>query len=488
MNLPRRLAVAAAFALLALAAPAAAQTSEQGQAPPAMSQDFLDSLLAPVALYPDQLLSQVLMAATYPLEIVEAARFVKANPNLRGPALDDALAGKQWDPSVLSLCAFPQVVDMMSEKLEWTQRLGDAFLANEAAVMATVQQLRQRAQQAGNLVTTEQQRVVVQDQAIVIEPAQPQVVYVPVYNPEVIYGTWWAPAYRPWYWYPPPIWGYPPASPYWYNGFAGFVWGAAWATTYNNWGWCRPNWGRSNINVTINNNNAWLNRPQYRERYGNNNGNWSHAPEHRRGVAYRDVNTGNKYRPTNQAGVQTREAYRGRDQQGTRPSPGQGARPVPGANGGTRPSPGAGNRPLPGANGGTRPSPQPSGPGTRPSPGGFDRPVPGANGGTRPSPQPSTAGTRPQPSARPSVPTARPMPQPAVAARPAPQQSSAMSRPQPAYRPESRPQVQREADRGAQSRAAMQQRPSPVSAPAAAQSHNRGAAPGNAQPANRGRQ
>ena len=475
MNLSRRLAAAAALALLALAAPAAAQSFEQGQSvPPAMSQDFLDSLLAPVALYPDQLLSQVLMASTYPLEIVEAARFVKANPNLRGPALDDALAGKQWDPSVLSLCAFPQVVDMMSEKLEWTQRLGDAFLANEAAVMATVQQLRQRAQQAGNLVTTAQQRVVVQDQAIVIEPAQPQVVYVPVYNPEVIYGTWWAPAYRPWYWYPPPIWGYPPASPYWYNGFAGFVWGAAWATTYNNWGWCRPNWGRSNIHVTINNNNAWLNRPQYRERYGNNsNGNWTHAPEHRRGVAYRDASTGAKYRPTNQAGVQTREAYRGRE---------------PAA----RPSQGGFDRPAPGANGAARPTSPSSGQGTRPSQGGFDRPAP----------QPSAPGARPSPSPQPSVPTARPSQQPlapgaapaprptapsAGAARPAPQPSAAMNRPQPAYRPESRPQVQREADRGAQSRAAMQQRPAQVSAPSAAQSHNRGAAPGNAQPANRGR-
>ena len=130
-----------------------------------MSQDLLDSLLAPIALYPDQLLTQVLMASTYPLEVVEAARFVKANPNLRGAALDDALKDKTWDPSVLSLAAFPQVLDMMNEQLDWTQRLGDAFLSDEASVMNTVQSLRQKAQQAGNLQTTEQQRVVVQDRA-----------------------------------------------------------------------------------------------------------------------------------------------------------------------------------------------------------------------------------------------------------------------------------------------------------------------------------
>src|SRR5450631_1226600 len=142
-----------------------------GNAPPAapLPQDQLDSLLAPIALYPDQLLSQILMASTYPLEVVEAARFVNANPNLKGPALDDAMRDKTWDASVLSLAAFPQVLDMMNDKLDWTQRLGDAFLGNEAAVMQTVQGLRFRAQQAGNLQSTEQQRVVVQEKYIVIE-------------------------------------------------------------------------------------------------------------------------------------------------------------------------------------------------------------------------------------------------------------------------------------------------------------------------------
>src|SRR6516165_7606787 len=196
----------------------------------ALSQEQLDALLAPIALYPDQLLSQVLMASTYPLEVVEAARFVQQNPGLKGEALDQALAGKIWDPSVQSLAAFPQVLAMMNDKLDWTQQLGDAFLANQEQVMQTVQSLRARAQAAGNLQSTEQQRVIVQERTIIIEPAQPQVVYVPVYNPLVVYGTWWAPAYRPWFWYPPPIYGYPPLGTVF---GVGIVWGAAWAVSYN---------------------------------------------------------------------------------------------------------------------------------------------------------------------------------------------------------------------------------------------------------------
>jgi len=123
---------------------------DYGNAQPAtqLPQDQLDSLLAPIALYPDQLLSQVLMASTYPLDVVEAARFVQQNPGLKGEALDQALATKAWDPSVQSLAAFPQVLAMMNDKLDWTQQLGDAFLANEAQVMQTVQSLRGRAQAA----------------------------------------------------------------------------------------------------------------------------------------------------------------------------------------------------------------------------------------------------------------------------------------------------------------------------------------------------
>src|SRR5258707_1693308 len=153
-----------------------------------LPQGELDALVAPIALYPDQLLAQVLMASTYPLEIVMAARFVQQNPSLAGDALDQALRDQNWDPSVLSLTAYPQVLVMMNDKLDWTQRLGDAFLANQQQVMDTVQALRSRAQAAGNLQNTPQQTVTNQEGFIEIEPAQPEYVYVPIYDPRSIYG------------------------------------------------------------------------------------------------------------------------------------------------------------------------------------------------------------------------------------------------------------------------------------------------------------
>ena len=163
-------------------------------------------MLAPIALYPDALLSQILMASTYPLEIVEAARWRKDNAALKGQALEDALKKQPWDESVKSLCAFPDVLDRMNKDLAWTQKLGDAFLAQQAQVLDTVQSLRKKAQAAGNLKSNEQQKVDVQTRTtsiIVIEPANPQVVYVPTYQPTVVYGGWPYPAYPPYY---PPYW------------------------------------------------------------------------------------------------------------------------------------------------------------------------------------------------------------------------------------------------------------------------------------------
>ena len=148
--------VLAALALFATRPVVAQQLAE---ATP-YAQDELDELLAPIALYPDQLLTQVLVASTYPLEVVEAARFLQANPNLTGTALDDAVAQRNWDPSVQSLTAFPQVLAMLNDKLEWMERLGDAFLADEQRVMDTVQSLRRRAEAAGNLASMPQQTVV----------------------------------------------------------------------------------------------------------------------------------------------------------------------------------------------------------------------------------------------------------------------------------------------------------------------------------------
>src|SRR5216117_1870673 len=157
------------------------------QTPPAQrgasaAQPELDQMLAPIALYPDSLLTQILMAPTYPLEVVEAARWSRANPSLKGDQAVQAVTQNSWDPSVKSLVAFPQILQMMDEKLDWTERLGDAFLAQQTQVMDTVQNLRQKAYEAGNLKSTDQVRVDQQGQTIVVEPARPDVIYVPYYD------------------------------------------------------------------------------------------------------------------------------------------------------------------------------------------------------------------------------------------------------------------------------------------------------------------
>jgi hypothetical protein len=162
----------------------------------------IEQLVAPIALYPDELVSQILMASTYPLEVVQADRWAKANKTLKGDALTKALEAQSWDPSVKSLVNFPQVLAMMSEKLDVTQKLGDAFLAQQKDVMDAIQRLRAKAQAQGNLKTTKEQTVIVEQPAaqttvIKIEPANPQVVYVPTYNPTVVYGAWPYPAYPP---------------------------------------------------------------------------------------------------------------------------------------------------------------------------------------------------------------------------------------------------------------------------------------------------
>src|SRR5512137_620369 len=166
--------------LMAVPAPVFAQTNI-----PVFRQEELDQILAPIALYPDSLLAQILMAATYPLEVVQADRWVKANRNLPPEALNDALDRQRWEPSVKALVPFPDVLSMMSERLEWTQMVGDAFLAQEADVMATVQELRAKAYAAGNLHSNQQVAVSREGTIIVVQPANPQVVYVPVYSPTV---------------------------------------------------------------------------------------------------------------------------------------------------------------------------------------------------------------------------------------------------------------------------------------------------------------
>ena len=159
------------------------------------SKEELDQMLAPIALYPDTLLTQMLMAATYPLEVVAADRWVGNQPNLKGNLLDQALQDKDWDVSVKSLAHFPQVLAMMDEKIEWTTRVGDAFLAQKDEVMDSIQKLRAKAEAAGNLRSMKEQKVVNEQGDIEIEPADAGMIYVPEYDPLLIYGPWWYPAF-----------------------------------------------------------------------------------------------------------------------------------------------------------------------------------------------------------------------------------------------------------------------------------------------------
>jgi hypothetical protein len=300
----------------------------------------IEQLVAPIALYPDSLVSQILMASTYPLEVVEAARWAKANKTLKGDALTAALEKQTWDPSVKSLVNFPQVLDMMNEKLDLTQRLGDACLAQQKDVLDAIQRLRAKAQAQGNLKTTKEQTVIVeqppaqttiveqpaaqttiveqppaQTTVIKIEPANPQVVYVPTYNPTVVYGAWPYPTYPPYTYYPP---GYAAATAA-FSFTAGVALGAAWGYA---WGGCNWHGGDVDINVNRNTNfNTNINRQRYQANFQarglNAQGAWQHDATHRRGVAYRDQGTAQRFnRGTNAPAAQSREAFRGRAESG----------------------------------------------------------------------------------------------------------------------------------------------------------------------------
>nr|WP_237357793.1 DUF3300 domain-containing protein [Piscinibacter gummiphilus] len=268
----------------------------------------IEALVAPIALYPDSLLSQVLMASTYPLEVVHAARWMQANRNLKGEAAVKAVQSQPWDPSVKSLVAFPQVLDPMNDKLEWTQKLGDAFLAQQKDVLDAVQRMRAKARANGKLESTEQQKVIVESETVVrIEPADPQVIYVPTYDPNIVYGTWAYPSYPPYYW---PPYGY--YYPYYPGGaFAsGIAWGIGFAMAGAIFGDC--NWGGGEVNIDI---DRVTHFDRNFDRSKVNNGRWQHDVSHRQGVAYRDNATRERF-AKNTAGVADREAFRGRDDTG----------------------------------------------------------------------------------------------------------------------------------------------------------------------------
>ena len=314
MKMKRALIKASAlFLVLLLGAPQWVTAQSAGEGKP-FKQEELDQLVAPIALYPDSLLTQILMASTYPLEVVQADRWAKQNKDVKGDALAKGLEAQPWDPSVKSLVNFPDVLAMMGEKLDWTQKLGDAFLGQQKDVMGTVQELRAKAQASGNLKTTKEQVVKVEQETIIIEPASPQVIYVPTYNPTVVYGAWPYPAYPPYPVYPP---GYV-ATTAAFSFMAGAAVGAAWG-----YAWGNANWHGGDVNINVNQNtniNNSINREKYQQQYQGKGqggqGQWQHDSSHRGGVAYRDQSTAQKYGKGGSRDAQSRDAYRGRSEQG----------------------------------------------------------------------------------------------------------------------------------------------------------------------------
>lgn len=261
----------------------------QGQ-PPTLTPDQLDSLVAPIALYPDPILSQVLVASTYPLEIVEAARWLSQNSNLQGKALVDAAAKKPWDASVQALVVLPDLLKRLNQDITWTSDLGNAFLAQEQGIMEAVQRMRQRAQSKGALQSTKEQQVSTTTQGgntyIEIQPASPEVVYVPEYNPVAVWG-------EPVYPYPPIY--YPPSTGAIIAASAisfgvGVAVGAIWSGGWNGWGWgC--GWGRNNVVI----NNNFISRNNFNRVNVGNGNTWVHNPAHRGGVPYNNRNVANQF-------------------------------------------------------------------------------------------------------------------------------------------------------------------------------------------------
>ena len=257
---------------------------------PKIPNEQLDSLVAPIALYPDAMLAQTLAASTYPLEVMQLDQWMDKNKNLKDKALADAVAKQPWDPSVQSMAAFPDVVQRMAENIQWMTDVGNAVLAQQKDVMDAVQRLRAKAQGTGNLKTGSEQKVETKttqggEQVIVVEQANPEAAYVPSYDPEVVYGA--APAEYPYYPYSYP--GYQPGT--------ALAWGSAiavggvWAN--NNWGDC--DWDNGDVNINNNNNfNKNYNKNVNKTGTGQGNG-WQHNPQHRGNAPYANKQTANKY-------------------------------------------------------------------------------------------------------------------------------------------------------------------------------------------------
>lgn len=276
--------------------PASSPASSPEKEAPKIPNDQLDSLVAPIALFPDPLLAQVLAASTYPLEIVQLQQWLAKNKNLKDKALTDAVMKQDWDPSVQAMAPLPDLVKRLADDIKWTTDLGNAFLAQQSDVMDAVQRMRKKAQDKGVLKSNEQQKVetqVVENKTVVVvQPASTEVVYVPSYNPVVVYGPPVYP-YPPVY-YPPP----PPAGAYIATAAisfgVGLAVGAAWGGHYG-WG-C--GWGHNDVNINVNNNynrNANINRNTNVSGNRSGGSSWQHNPQHRGGAPYSNQTTANRY-------------------------------------------------------------------------------------------------------------------------------------------------------------------------------------------------
>jgi hypothetical protein len=348
--------------------PLSTQTSPPQDQAAKISPDQLDSLVAPIALYPDPLLAQTLAASTYPLELIQLQQWLAKNSGLKDKALADAVAKQPWDPSIQAMAALPDLVKRLADDIQWTTDLGNAFLAQENDVMDAVQRMRKKAEDTGNLKSTEQQKVEVKTvdnkSVIIIEQANPQVVYVPTYNPVVVYGP-------PIYPYPPIY--YPPPG-YYAAGAAisfgvGLAIGAAWG---GGWGWgC--GWGGNNT-ININNNNNFVRNSNInggnRNNIGNGNSNWKHNPQHRGGAPYRDKATANRFGGTTRGDSLANRQSNARGQVG-RQGGNLGSNRSEGIGGGNRAGNGGGNGVGNGIGSGNRPS-NGMGAGNRPAGGGAN--------------------------------------------------------------------------------------------------------------------
>ena len=341
---------------------------------PKIPNDQLDSLVAPIALYPDAMLAQTLAASTYPLEVMQLDQWMDKNKNLKDKALADAVAKQPWDPSVQSMAAFPDVVQRMAENIQWMTDVGNAVLAQQKDVMDAVQRLRAKAQGTGNLKTGSEQKVETKttqsgQQVIVVEQANPEAAYVPSYDPAVVYGA--APAEYPYYPYSYP--GYQPGT--------ALAWGSAIAVggvwAHNNWGNC--DW--DNGDVTINNNNNFnknYNKNVNKTGTGQGNG-WQHNPQHRGNAPYANKQTANKYGGKTAGGAGKPGGPSG--------AGGVGGAGKPGGPGGAGGVGGAGKPGGPGGAGGAGGAGKPGGPGGAGSAG-----KPGGAGGAGGAGKPGGAG------------------------------------------------------------------------------------------------